>query len=64
MKLDLNKVDNMQFDGIDFGDYPDFCDAFCCEADYDGIQMTDEQLDILNDDHYEFVYDSLYQHLF
>ena len=28
MKLDLRKVDNMEFDGIDFSDYPDFCDAF------------------------------------
>jgi len=54
----------MQFDGIDFGDYPDFCDAFCHDADYDGVQMTDEQLDLLNDEHRDFVYDSLYKSLF
>ena len=64
MKLDLNKIDNMQFDGIDFSDYPDFCDAFCHDADYDGVQMTDEQLDLLNDKYRDFVYESLYQSLF
>ena len=35
MKLDLNKVDNLEFDGIDFADYPDFVDAFLVTADYD-----------------------------
>lgn len=29
--------------------YPDFCDAFVAEADYDGEPMTEEELDQLND---------------
>ena len=64
MKLDLNKIDNMEFDGIDFADYPDFVDAYIYAADYDGKPMTDEQLDYLNDAHYDFVNEQVYQSLF
>ncbi len=64
MKLDLNKIDNMEFDGIDFRDYPDFVDAYVYAADYDGEPMTDEQLDYLNDAHYDFVNEQVYQSLF
>lgn len=27
-KLDLSEIDNIEFDGIDYNDYPDYCDAF------------------------------------
>jgi hypothetical protein len=61
--MDLNKVDNVGIDGIDMADYPDFCDAFISSADYDGVKMTDEQLDQLNDDS-DFLYDCVNKHLF
>ena len=57
-KLDYSKIDMIEFDGIDPDDYPDFSDAYICYAEYDGREMTDEELDILNDDH-DFVYDKL-----
>lgn len=60
--MDLSKVDNLEFDGIDHGDYPDYCDAHIVNADYDGIQMTDEQLEELNEDR-DFVYDKLMDYL-
>ncbi len=44
MKLDLRKIDNMEFDGIDFADYPDFCDAFLVAADYDGRELSEEEI--------------------
>ena len=50
MKMDYKKIDNIEVDGIDTKDYPDFCDAFIVSADYDGVPMTDEQLDEINDD--------------
>tara|TARA_R110000796_G_scaffold34275_8_gene88687 strand:+ start:671 stop:862 length:192 start_codon:yes stop_codon:yes gene_type:complete len=50
MKMDYKKIDNIEVDGIDTKDYPDFCDAFIVSADYDGIPMTEEQLDEINDD--------------
>ena len=49
-KIDYKKIDNIEIDGIDTKDYPDFCDAYIVSADYDGKPMTDEQLDELNED--------------
>jgi len=64
MKLDLRKVDNMEFEGIDFADYPDFVDAFLVAADYDGKELTEEQIDYINDEHYDFVNEQVYDSLF
>jgi len=54
--LDLSKVHVLSVDGIDYHDYPDFCDAYIDEALYDGEEMTGEQYDILHEHHSEFVY--------
>jgi hypothetical protein len=62
-KLDLTKVDNIEFDGIDHADHPDYCDAYICGADYDGVEMTEEQLEELNEDR-DFVYDKLMNHIY
>jgi len=48
--MDYKKIDNIEIDGIDTKDYPDFCDAYISSADYDGKPMTDEQLDEINED--------------
>lgn len=63
-KLDFKKIDNMEFEGIDFSDYPDFVDAFLVAADYDGKEMTEEQIDYLNDEHRDFVNEQVYYSLF
>lgn len=63
-KLDFKKIDNMEFEGIDFSDYPDFVDAYLVAADYDGIEMTEEQIDYLNDEHRDFVNEQVYYSLF
>ena len=47
---------SIELDGIDMSDYPDFCDAFICYAEAkDGTPLTDEQLELLNEDT-EFVH--------
>jgi len=56
-------IDNIQIDGIDWNDYPDFTDAYISGADKDGIPMSDEELDELNDDRcyvYELVIAKIY----
>ena len=54
----------IQLDGIDYSDYPDFCDAFICYAEHtDGTPLSDDELDKLNEDRYlvdDLVHDSLY----
>lgn len=62
-KLDYSKIDNIVFEDIDHNDYPDFCDAFICSADYDGEPMTDRQLDQINDDR-DFVIEKLFNYLY
>ena len=61
--MNYKLIDNIEVDGIDTTDYPDFCDAFISSADYDGKEMTEEQLDKLNQDS-DFVYECLQNHLF
>ncbi len=59
MEFEYKLIDNIEIEGIDWDDAHDFCDAFITSADYDGVEMTDEQLDDLNDNHREFVYDEI-----
>ena len=61
MKLYINKIDNLEFDGVDTSDYPDFCDAFICNCDYDGREATDEELDYINENFLGDFYDEIYQ---
>ena len=61
--LDYTKISDIEFDGIDPKDYPDFCDAFIISANYDGEPMTEEQLEEVNKDG-NFVYESLMKHLY
>ena len=56
--MDYKKIDNIEIDGIDTKDYPDFCDAYIVSADYDGVPINDEQLDKLNKDG-----DYVYEHI-
>ena len=60
--MDYKKIDNIEVDGIDTKDYPDFCDAYIVSADYDGKPMTDEQLDELNEDG-DYVYGHIMDYL-
>ena len=63
MNLDYAKISDVEVDGIDTADYPDFCDAFISYAEYDGRAMTDTELDTLNDDS-DFVYGAVQTHLY
>lgn len=61
--MDYKLIDNIELEGIDTKNYPDFCDAFIVSADYGGKQMTDKQLNELNEDS-DFVYECVQNHLF
>jgi hypothetical protein len=56
--LDYKKVGNIEFDGIDHKDYPDYCNAYILSAEYNGEQMTEQQIEELNED-LDFVYEKL-----
>jgi len=63
MALDIELIDNIEIDGIDTADYPDFADAYIANANYDGAPMTELQLDEVNS-MYDFVHDCVYNELF
>ncbi len=60
--MDYSKIDNLEFDGIDHNDYPDYCDAHISNAFYNGIPMTEYELEEINEDR-DFVYVKLMGHL-
>jgi hypothetical protein len=64
MTIDFKLIDNVVVDGIDYNDYPDFCDAYIAEADYNGKTMSDEMIEVLNYDYTDFVLEQVYSHLF
>ena len=46
----MRQLINIQIDGIDTKDYPDFVDAYVSSACYkdSGIELTEEELDYIN----------------
>jgi len=63
--LNGRKVIDMEIDGVDPRDYPDFSDAYFTYARYeDGTKLTDDELNQLADQNgdvlYEMAYDSLH----
>ena len=61
--MDYKKITDVVLDGINFEDYPDFCDAYIVSADYDGEPMSDDQIDKLNEDS-DFVYTKVEEFLY
>ena len=57
--MDVTKITNIEIEGIDHTDHPDYCDAFIASADYDGVPMSEWQLDNLNERYADFVYDAV-----
>jgi hypothetical protein len=48
--LNGKNVVNLQVDGVDSGDYPDFSDAYFSSGSYeDGTPLTDDELERLAD---------------
>ena len=63
IELDYKLITDIEVDGIDTRDYPDFCDAYISNANYGDREMTDEELEQLNDDS-DFVYDQVMKWIF
>ena len=44
-------------------DYPKFCDAYISEAEIDGVEATEEQLETINENG-EFLLDAVYDWIY
>ncbi len=68
VKFDELHIDDLVVEGIDYSDYPDFCDAYIesatiIEDDGEIRDATDKELDRLNDDR-DFVYSRVIEFIY
>jgi len=68
VELDYSKVHDIEVDGIDTRDYPDFCDAYIASAtieNEDGTfrDATDDEIEEMNEDG-DFVYEQVENYLY
>ena len=61
--MDLSKIDNIAFTGIDRNDHPDYANAYIDSADYDGVPMTADELATLEESYSDWVYKKLVDYL-
>jgi hypothetical protein len=61
--IDLDKLHNIELDGVFFWDYPDFCDAYIGYAEIDGVPLTEEELNEVNENS-QFVYEQVIKKLY
>jgi hypothetical protein len=60
--MELSKIENVVFGGIDMSDYPKFCDAYIESADYNGRPATEAELEIMQEDG-EIFYNLLHDYI-
>lgn len=64
-KYSVSNLTDIEIDGVDLKDYPDFSDSYIVSAVFKdtGVELTEKELDILNeksDIKYELVYNWLF----
>lgn len=62
-QFDYCAISNIIFSNINPDDYPKYTDAFIAHAEYNGQEMDEDEIDDLNDNHREYVYEKLIDHL-
>jgi hypothetical protein len=59
----ISEIDNIEWDGIDHNDCPDYCDAYIVSADRNRVPMSEEELEELNEDR-NLIHELLQKHLY
>ena len=65
-EMDLGNITNVEIEGIDTSDYPDFCDAFIANAEWEdtGEALSDKEVEALNSHYPDFVYEQVWESLY
>ena len=63
MNIDIKDVENLEVDGVDTKDWPDFCDAFFIGGEIDGRELTEDELIYLSDAYPELLNVMAYESL-
>lgn len=61
--FDVSKLEDVEVDGIDKRDFPDFADAYVSSALYDGRELTEDELEWLNVSHPEVAHEKAHEHM-
>lgn len=62
--MNIETLNNVQVEGVDMADYPDFVDAYISYAeDANGNELSDEQLEQLTEENQEFVQELAHEHI-
>ena len=61
--VDYRKVSNVEIEGINTLDAPDYVDAYISYCEIGGREATSEELDIINNDS-QFVYEQVDKYLY
>lgn len=64
--MDTNNITDVEIEDAFTWDYPDFCDAYISYAVHKdtGEELTEAELDELNDAHCDFVHEKAHEHYF
>ena len=63
--IDINELEDLEFDGINHSDYPDYCDAYISSASIreegksESRDLTEEELEWVMDQHPDWFYNQL-----
>jgi hypothetical protein len=63
--IDIKKIEDLEVDGVDSRDYPDFCDAFFAHGIWieTSKELTEDELIELSDTHQELLNEMAYESL-
>ena len=61
--MEIDKIRDLEVDGVDSRDYPDFCDAFFCKGIWieTGLELTDDELEQLGYEYPELLNEMAYE---
>jgi hypothetical protein len=62
--IDLKNISDVEWEDVHSFDHPDYSDAFISSANYNGREMTDDELERLKDDHPDWCYENLMEYIF
>jgi hypothetical protein len=63
MKTKIGFVDDIEIDGVDTKDYPDFCDAYITKMYVDGLEASEEQIEWFSENYPEVINDKAFNSL-
>jgi len=61
--MNLDNITDIEVEDVHMWDYPDFCDAYIAYAVWEdtGEELTEDELNELNEEHRDFVYEKAFE---